>query len=248
MGESSREDLMAQGLARIDTREETRGGRGRRRAPLSRRPMGPSANGPGTADLGALTPEELIARSRAAADGGAPYLEELFGRVHPQVAAWCLRLCGDVDLAADLAQEAMVRVHQRLDSFRMESRFSTWLYTVTRNVAINQLQSAQRKSSDWLDDRLIDRLSDPSPDAEQSAIEAQIGRQLQRAMRRDLEPLEAKVLYLHYVHGLTLPAITGLLGLTNRSGAKAPIVSAKRKLKKTFGRWLASQTRTPGES
>jgi hypothetical protein len=39
---------------------------------------------------------------------------------------------------------------------------------------------------------------------------------------------------LHYHEGLTLPAIGRLLGLTNRSGAKAYLVAAKRKLRRHF--------------
>jgi hypothetical protein len=61
-------------------------------------------------------------------------------------------------------------------------------------------------------------------------------------MERDLEPLEAKVLYLHFVDGLTLPAITELLDLQNKSGAKAYIVNGKRKLERKFGRWLSRQS------
>ncbi len=61
------------------------------------------------------------------------------------------------------------------------------------------------------------------------------------AMRHDLEPLEAKVLYLHYVEGMTLPAITELLALDNRSGAKAYIVGGRRKLERRFGQWLARE-------
>ena len=62
------------------------------------------------------------------------------------------------------------------------------------------------------------------------------------AMERDLEPVEAKALYLHFVDGLPLAAITDLLQLTNKSGAKACIVSGGRKLKRHFGKWLARQS------
>ena len=83
---------------------------------------------------------------------------------------------------------------------------------------------------------------DPSRGAEEIAVQKQISRQFRQAMARDLEPLEAKILYLHHVDGMTLPAITELLGLENKSGAKAYIVSGKRKLKRKFGRWLRIQS------
>jgi DNA-directed RNA polymerase specialized sigma subunit len=57
---------------------------------------------------------------------------------------------------------------------------------------------------------------------------------LKAAMQTDLEPLEGQVLYLHYALGMTLPAITRLLELSNASGAKAFIVNGKRKLRKAL--------------
>jgi DNA-directed RNA polymerase specialized sigma24 family protein len=76
---------------------------------------------------------------------------------------------------------------------------------------------------------------DPAPDA-QDVLEA--SRDLERlrdAMEKHLDPVEAKVLYLHYVDGLTLPAITRLLALDNKSGAKAFVVGGTRKLKRKLG-------------
>jgi hypothetical protein len=70
----------------------------------------------------------------------------------------------------------------------------------------------------------------------------QIVQAFRQALERDLEPLEARVLYLHYVDGLTLKAIDELLSLQNKSGAKAYIVSGGRKLKRRFGRWLVRQS------
>ena len=61
-------------------------------------------------------------------------------------------------------------------------------------------------------------------------------------MERDLKPLEARVVYLHYVDGLSLPAITRLMEFDNKSGAKAYLVGGMRKLRQHFGPWLARQT------
>src|SRR5262245_3501572 len=61
---------------------------------------------------------------------------EICRRYHPKVAAWCLRISRDREDAADAAQEVFLRLHSRLDSFRGDSRFSTWLYQVARSVAL----------------------------------------------------------------------------------------------------------------
>jgi len=57
---------------------------------------------------------------------------------------------------------------------------------------------------------------------------------VRNAMIADLDPLEARVIYLHHVDGFSLPAITQLLGLTNKSGAKAYLQHGMRKLRRRF--------------
>ncbi len=194
-------------------------------------------------DLERLSDEELIERARReAATEADACLALLYRRYYPKVAAWCLRISGDRQGAADLAQEVFLRVHERLGSFRSESRFSTWLYTVTRSVAINRGVAARRRQMDALDEEGAPEPVEPAPGADEVVAKDQILRELRQAMERDLEPLEAKILYLHYVDGLPLAALTDLLKLENKSGAKAYIVSGRRKLERRFGRWLARQS------
>ena len=193
-------------------------------------------------DLDRLSDEELIERARREAVHADACLAVLYRRYYPKVAAWCLRIGGDRQEAADLAQEVFLRVHERLDGFRGASRFSTWLYTVTRSVAINRGVAARRRQMDPLDEEGAPEPVEPAPAADEVVAKDQIHRELRQAMERDLEPLEAKVLYLHYVDGVPLAGITDLLKLENKSGAKAYIVSGGRKLKRRFGRWLARQS------
>ena len=194
-------------------------------------------------DLDRLTDEELIDRARREVGSAAETcLAVLYRRYYPKVAAWCLRIGGDREQAADLAQEVFLRVHERLGSFRGDSRFSTWLYTVTRSVAINRGVAARRRQAEPLDEEGMPEPVEPSPNAGEMVEKGEILAAFRAAMERDLEPLEAKVLYLHYVDGLALAAVTEILGLENKSGAKAYIVSGGRKLKRRFGRWLARQS------
>lgn len=192
-------------------------------------------------ELEDLSDEQLVERARAARDAAAAdaALGVLYRRVQPRLAAWCLRFCGDRQEAADLAQEVLLRVHERLDGFRGESRFSTWLYTVARRTAINRAESRRRRRAESLDE--VAEPLDPALDAETATAREQVLAAFRTALREDLEPLEARVLYLHYVEGMTLPAITELLALPNKSGAKAYVVGARRKLERRFGAWLARE-------
>ena len=54
--------------------------------------------------------------------------------------AFLFRLCGQSDLAEDLAQEAFVRVIRSLDRFDERFRFSTWLFTIGKRLLVNHQQ------------------------------------------------------------------------------------------------------------
>jgi hypothetical protein len=81
----------------------------------------------------------------------------------------------------------------------------------------------------------------------QSALErTQSFQHILRFLGSILTPMEVRVLTLHYVHDLTVPAITRRLMLSNPSGAKAYIVSAHRKLKVLAQNYNQSRYETDG--
>lgn len=186
-------------------------------------------------DIDRASDNELVEAARRESSPTADRcLEALYRRFYPKVAYWCLRICGDREEATDLAQEVFLRAHSRLDSFRMDSAFSTWLYTVTRSVAINRgLQTRRRQETFKSTGERMDPV-DPAPGPPATLEEKEAIERLRHAMETELEPLEARVLYLHHVDGVTLPAVTKLLALNNRSGAKAFVVSGMRKLRRYF--------------
>lgn len=62
-----------------------------------------------------------------------------------RVYAICLRYCGNEDEASDIAQEVFIQSWEKLQNFKGESTFSTWLYRVTTNISISHI----RKRSPW---------------------------------------------------------------------------------------------------
>ena len=66
--------------------------------------------------------------------------ERLYEMHVGRVFALCVRLCNDRDMAEDLAQEAFVLAWRKLDSFRGDSAFGSWLYRITTNTVLSYLR------------------------------------------------------------------------------------------------------------
>jgi RNA polymerase sigma factor (sigma-70 family) len=179
-----------------------------------------------------LSDSELIARYLAASgrDGGAVWVDELFRRYYAKVVRWCLRFAGNRDDAYDVAQGIFVKAHRNLESFRGESQVSSWLYAITRSECMNFLK-ARSARPDRLEDEVLEAVPGGDASCPELALQRERSAQAVRALLDEaLDETEKSVFTLHYGDDLPLKVITRLLGLTNRSGAKAYIVSARRKL------------------
>jgi RNA polymerase sigma-70 factor, ECF subfamily len=58
---------------------------------------------------------------------------------------YVLRLVGDRSLAEDLTQEVFLRVYQGLPKFSLRSKFTTWLFQVTKNRVLDELRATERR-------------------------------------------------------------------------------------------------------
>ena len=58
---------------------------------------------------------------------------------------YVLRLVGDRALAEDLTQEVFLRVYQGLPRFSSQSKFTTWLFQVTKNRVLDELRAVERR-------------------------------------------------------------------------------------------------------
>lgn len=156
----------------------------------------------------------------------------LYERHFSRVVGWCLRLTDDEQEALDVAQDVFMRVERTLDSFRHDSRFTTWLYVIARRTSIDALRRRRR-----VEDHTVALLNEPEDTGDSLDRQLDVSADEQRlrvTLRRLLAPDEAQVVYMHFSLGMTLPAITNSLGLTNASGAKAPLVAAMRKLRRHY--------------
>lgn len=191
-------------------------------------------------EMGYGTSDEALVieyRQCSAPEARRALADELFSRHYQTVARWCYRFTGDQELAADLAQEVFLKAHRHLDSFQGSSRFTTWLYSISRNEFLNHLQRRGAVSIDS-EDVLID-VPTLEPGPEEIATDRSRAHRLHDLLESTLDETERTVFTLHYGDDMPLNNITQALNLTNASGAKAYIVSARRKLARAAQRLLA---------
>jgi RNA polymerase sigma factor (sigma-70 family) len=186
-----------------------------------------------------LSDEDLIAEYRLAPTSpkSRQLIDELMGRHHARVVAWCYRFTTDRDRAADLAQDVFIKAYSSLDAFRLDSKFTTWLYVITRNRCRDDQRARAARPREAPEAAMLD--SQPSEWNEAlTALDARDARTVVRGLMDEvLDETEKRVMTLHYGHDMRLDAITATLGLTNASGAKAYIVSARRKLSAAVKQW-----------
>jgi RNA polymerase sigma-70 factor, ECF subfamily len=154
---------------------------------------------------------------RAAAAGDLDAFTDLVREHQEAVWRFLWRLTGDRTLAEDLAQETFLKAYDRLGSFRFESRFSTWLYRIARNTAIDAMRSRARRQD--LPGRLIPRGEDPGPE---------LGLEMTTALE-SLSPKLREALVLGEVAGLTCREAGEVLGVAEGT-VKSRMYHARRRL------------------
>jgi len=93
-----------------------------------------------------LTDEQLILACREAEpDQARALVGELAQRHFQRVCGFVFSLTGDRTVAHDLTQEAFVRVFKHRERYQQVARFTTWLYTIARNLALNEVRNRKHR-------------------------------------------------------------------------------------------------------
>ncbi len=138
----------------------------------------------------------------------------------------------------DFAQEALLKILAGLDSFRGESRFTTWAQKIAVRVAFTELRRRR-----WRDvslhelveasgtDFIPDTLADPSAGPEQQAIQRMLLSTLRRIIVEELTDKQRQALVAARIHGMPLEEVARRMG-TNRNALYKLLHDGRQRLKK----------------
>ncbi len=174
---------------------------------------------------------------RSAQRGDRAAFDALVRAYDRNVLRLILRVVRSPDEARDLYQEAFLKVYRSLGGFRLEARFSTWLYRLVTNVCLDHLRrqgtrkEVQPPVNDETGQELFQTLPDhrPGVDPDRATRSKEISRRIQKALE-GLNPRERMVFELKHYQGLKLRAIGELCGTTEQT-VKNSLFRATQKLR-----------------
>ena len=143
---------------------------------------------------------------------------------------YCARMVGNLDVAQDIGQEALIRFWEHRLEWKAGSSARAILYTIARNLALNERQSLEGRRR-LLGETWSTASGGPTPDEWLQA------RDLASAMDRAVSQLPARqqeVLQLSRINGLSRSEIAAITGLSEQTIANH-LVAALKNLRKILG-------------
>jgi RNA polymerase sigma-70 factor, ECF subfamily len=188
--------------------------------------------------LGRSSDEELMRRTQ---NKDRQAFEILYERYHASVLSYLYRMLGNLEDVESIAQEVFLRAFRFAPTYRFPQKFSTWLFTITRNLAINYSRRRKRspvRNVTELNLEGVDISGDPWQVAQRATDDVEKQEEIARVLKAldDLPNDQKEVIVLGVFQDLSyaeMEEITGTKAVTLRSrmfhGLKrlARMISAK---------------------
>jgi len=162
----------------------------------------------------------------AARENNLDAFEALVRRHTQTVYAHALRFFGDPSAAEDVVQEVWIKVYRSLNDFDGRSRFTTWLYRVTRNTCLDQVRAGRRRP---IPVDPLDTVVAPGDLADEVALTASVEQAMRGLTPEDREAFSAVALF-----GLTYAEVAESLGVPVGT-VKSRVFRARRSLAHLLG-------------
>lgn len=143
--------------------------------------------------------------------GDEKAFELLVARHQRAVYNLALRFLRDSDEAEDLAQDVFIRIYKAAATYTPEAKFTTWLYTIVRNLCFNVLRSRRQAVIVSVDDEALPELPAANDDPVQRITRRQIQEKVMQAVAKLPDNMRLAVIMSKY-HGLSYDEIAGIMG------------------------------------
>jgi RNA polymerase sigma-70 factor (ECF subfamily) len=199
-----------------------------------------------------LTPNGLSLSEtiRLAQKGEAAAFESLYQTHNRRVYALCLRMVGNPAEAEDLTQEAFLQTYRKIQTFRGESNFSTWLHRVTVNIVLMKLRRKKYVEVSLEENTERDEDS-PSPSSEFGETDLRLTGSIDRInLQRAIEQLPPgfkSIFILHDIQGYKHHEIGEILGCS-AGNSKSQLHKARMRLRALLKRGVYDSSRQIGKS
>ena len=152
--------------------------------------------------------------ARRAQQGDQDAFAELVHRYERQIFSMAYRLVGDYDEAADLAQEAFLRIYRMLDRYDSQKKFFSWMYRVAQNSCLNALS---KRPGNVIPVERAEEYMAPADGAnpaepEQNYLNQELRQNIDQAIA-ELPENYRDVIYLRYIEDLSYQQIAETTGL-----------------------------------
>ena len=145
--------------------------------------------------------------------GDAKAFELLVARHQRAVYNLALRFLNDTDEAEDVAQDCFIRIYKAAALYTPDAKFTTWLYTIVRNLCFNVLRSRRQAVIVSVDDETLPELPARNDDPVERITRQQTGEKVRHAVSKLPDNMRLVVI-LSKFHGLSYEEIAGIMGCT----------------------------------
>jgi RNA polymerase sigma-70 factor (ECF subfamily) len=165
------------------------------------------------AALEAAPDRDLVATAAAGVEGS---FEELVRRYQRPISAYVYRMVGDYESALDLTQEIFIKVYGSLARYRPEFKFSTWIYKIAHNSAVDHLRRVGGRERSLINGTDTDQYDMPiesdrlSPEQESEREERRVEIE---SIVKSLPPAYRELIVLRHSQDLTYEEIVEVTGL-----------------------------------
>jgi RNA polymerase sigma-70 factor (ECF subfamily) len=168
--------------------------------------------------------------------------EELVARFQHRLVGVMHHLIGNADEAEDLAQEVFLRVYRARKTYHPRCKFTTWLFTIANNLALNSLRSKQRKPVQALPPQDSGPLGADQivPDPDSGPVRKVERREMAAVIRQALDGLNERqrmAVVLNKFEDMNYAEIATVMGLTTK-GVKSLLSRARMNLRTALSGYL----------